>query len=191
MEPTLSIDEIRLWNVKQLKNFLRKRGLKVSGRKDELVALVFAAMRLPGYCKIQEDASSAKLRHYKDLLIIDGQKIPDPLEISGWRTEVDSITNWPPTMTFEISNYLNNIDEIPLKKRLISDYKDGKSYSYFASGWLGKVQFHHINDSSKVCFLRAECRPSQNISNIPWKVWVCIEKKSGEIRGAYCTCFAG
>lgn len=40
----LSINEVRLWSVDRLKDFLRKRGLKVSFRKDELVAIVFAAM---------------------------------------------------------------------------------------------------------------------------------------------------
>ena len=32
-----SIDDIKLWTVVALKDFLRKRNLKVSGRKEELV----------------------------------------------------------------------------------------------------------------------------------------------------------
>ena len=41
-EEVVSIDDIKLWTVPALKDFLRKRNLKLSGRKEELVALVFA-----------------------------------------------------------------------------------------------------------------------------------------------------
>ena len=54
----LSIDEIKLWNVKVLQDFLRKRGLKISGRKEELVALVFAALRMPGYASSRPTSTS-------------------------------------------------------------------------------------------------------------------------------------
>ena len=39
----LSFDEINTWRKDVLKHFLKKRGLKVSGRKEELVARLFAA----------------------------------------------------------------------------------------------------------------------------------------------------
>ena len=42
-----SIDDIRLWTVPRLRDFLRKRKLKVSGRKDELVALVWSVHQSP------------------------------------------------------------------------------------------------------------------------------------------------
>ena len=38
----LSLDEINTWRMDALKHFLKKRGVKVSGRKEELVARVFA-----------------------------------------------------------------------------------------------------------------------------------------------------
>ncbi|KAL3857710.1 hypothetical protein ACJMK2_012352 [Sinanodonta woodiana] len=33
--------------------------------------------------------------------------------------------------------------------------------------------------------------PSQHLNSEPHKVWICAEKKSGAVRSAYCTCFAG
>ena len=39
----LSFDEINTWRMDPLKHFLKKRGLKVSGKEEELVALVFTA----------------------------------------------------------------------------------------------------------------------------------------------------
>ena len=38
-----SLDTISLWNVEALKAFCRRKGLKVSGRREELIARVFAA----------------------------------------------------------------------------------------------------------------------------------------------------
>ena len=45
----LSLDKICQWHVGALKEFCQKRNLKTSGRKDELVAHVFAAseMKVP------------------------------------------------------------------------------------------------------------------------------------------------
>ena len=84
--------------------------------------------------------------------------MPDPFQLDGWETEEHSITKWPPTMAFDIANYLTNIDNVPLKTRLMSDYKDGKAYSYFASGWMGQVEYHVVDEGSDVCFLKSKCR---------------------------------
>lgn len=187
-----SIDEIRLWNVKTLQEFLRKRGLRVSGRKEELVALVFAAKRMPDYVKpITTEAECTKSIQYDDLLKIPNGKLPNPTDLKGWINEEQGLSSWPPTMAFDIGKYLLSVDNVPLRNRLMSDYKEGKAYSYFASGWVKEVMFHAISESSDFCFLMTECRPSQNINNIPWKVWVAIKKKTGEIHSGYCTCFAG
>ena len=194
-EQELSIDEIRLWTVPRLKEFLRQRKLKVSGRKDELVALVFSVLQTPELAPVTAPSPSASgpgSGSLTDLLRVeDGTLLPDPGTLTNWESETAAITKWPPTMAFDIHAYLTNIDNVPLKKRLMSDYKEGKAYSYFASGWLKDVQYHEISPTSKYCFLRSECVPSQRIRNIPWKVWVSVEKKSGEIQNAYCTCFAG
>lgn len=169
--------------------------MKLSGRKDEPVALVFAAMRMPEQCQpIPKEAAKAgaKCSKYQDLLKIEGEDIPDPMALgTGWESEENSIKRWPPTMAFDIGQYFLNIDNIPLKTRLMSDYKEGKAYSYFASGWLSGIEYNPINDDSKYCILRATCLPSQNINNLPWKVWVCVGKLLGKIHTAFCTCFAG
>ena len=43
---SLSLDEVNTWNVDALRLFCRKRQLKVSGNKAELVARVFAVSEL-------------------------------------------------------------------------------------------------------------------------------------------------
>ncbi|XP_041465992.1 uncharacterized protein LOC121416564 [Lytechinus variegatus] len=94
-------------------------------------------------------------------------------------------------MAFEIGSYLQNIDDIPLRKRLISDNKEQKAYSYFASGWMKEVEFHQITPDSKLCFLRTKCRPSQRKHDMPWSLWAAVEKQSGVVHSAFCQCFAG
>ena len=43
---SLSLDEVNTWNVDALRLFCRKRHLKVSGNKAELVARVFATSEM-------------------------------------------------------------------------------------------------------------------------------------------------
>nr|XP_054759987.1 uncharacterized protein LOC129266168 [Lytechinus pictus] len=193
-ESHLSIDEIRLWNMQQLKNFVRERNLPVSRRKEELVALVFAAKVSPHLAPVvtsPAEAAAEKTTAYADLLKIPTGSLPDPNSLENWIGEKDGITKWPQTMAFDIGKYLQSIDNVDLRSRLESDYKDGKSYSYFASGWLGEVYLHEIDPSVEFCFLKAKCRPSQRIRDTPWNVWVSINKKTGWVQSAYCTCFAG
>ena len=40
-----------------------------------------------------------------------------------------------------------------LGKRLLSDYKEGKAFSYFDSQWLKEVFYHPISDTHELCFL--------------------------------------
>jgi hypothetical protein len=92
-----------------------------------------------------------------------------------------------------VSEFLLNLEaeQRGLAKRMLSDYKEGKAYSYFASNWLKEVLYHPISDDSPLCFLMARSTPSQNLNNVPHKIWVLVHKKSGKVEGAYCTCFAG
>ncbi|KAJ8319444.1 hypothetical protein KUTeg_004535 [Tegillarca granosa] len=41
------------------------------------------------------------------------------------------------------------------------------------------------------CFLRAKCTPSQRVNEEDHTVWTCVDKDTGVIRSAYCSCTAG
>ena len=136
----------------------------------------------------------AKAEHYKKLLHIAGEQLPDPftqLEESTWINEVSGMKMWPPIFSVQIAEFLLTSNQKDLGKRLLSDYKEGKAYSYFDSKWLREVFYHPISSSSDVSFLKSESTPSQHIKNIPHKIWVCVNKRNGTIESAYCTCFAG
>ena len=77
-----------------------------------------------------------------------------------------------------------------LGKRLLSDYKEGKAFSYFDSQWLKEVFYHPISDNHELCFLKSQSTSSQRIGNVKHKIWVCVKKINGTVEAAYCTCFA-
>ena len=63
-----TLDEFRRWKVPQLKEFLRSRGLKTSGTKDELSALAFGAEQLCVPVKLTaEEEIIQKKKQYQSL----------------------------------------------------------------------------------------------------------------------------
>lgn len=181
--------------VPELKSFLRDRGLKVTGTKAELAALAYGAHELGVLVKpnAAEERSTKKVQ-YDALLKVKTVQLPDPFSLSsGWLSENVGMRKWPPIFQLHIAEFLLTSEQLQtgLKKRLLSDYKEGKAYSYFDSKWLKNVFCHEINSSSEFCFLKSESTPSQNINNVPHKIWVCAEKTTGTVVSAYCTCFAG
>ena len=136
-------------------------------------------------------SAELKSEKYENLLRLNEDSLPEPNTLTDWISEVISLPQWLSTMAFDIGEYLRSIDNVDLRQRPMSDYKDGKGYSYFASGWVKEVEFHPISEDSKFRFLCMECLPSQRIRNVPRKVWVAIVKSSGAVKSAYCTCFAG
>ena len=85
----MDYDLISKMSLEELKNYLRIRGLKVKGRKNELVARVFAASE-NGVKPIKTAAEAeADLKtEYLAKLKIDDRNIPDPFKIPhGWMKE--------------------------------------------------------------------------------------------------------
>ena len=88
-------------------------------------------------------------------------------------------------------------DTVIFTRQLLHAVRDvahaGKAFSYFASqeSWIKEVWYHPVSDDSSVCLLKSSCTPSQRISQIPHKLWVCLHKKTGAVERAYCTCSAG
>ena len=190
----MTYSDFSRWSVENLKEFLRKRDIKRSGVKIELVAKAYAAYEMGVEEKpVGEELHAMKASEYRDLLLTEEGYLPDPYDLSGWLSEKEGIYLWPPTMYFDISDFLSDKapGDMDLKKRLMTDYKEGKAYSYFSSGWLKEIFYHPISDTSKFSFLKAECTPSQKIRNIPHKTWVCLHKNTGKVQSAHCSCMAG
>lgn len=178
--------------VEELKNFLRLRGLKVTGKKEELVARVFVAVEndVP-LLKTAEEVEQEIAKEYETKLFVQGKRIPDPLRHSGlWLNEEEGVKYWPNTLYPDIFNFLA-FHPSELASKDLSDYKTSKAYSYFAQGWLSPLMINNLDKESKFCLLKGTCRPSQKINDTPHKLWLCLCKETGKILTTHCTCMAG
>ena len=179
--------------VEELKNFLRLRGLRVTGKKEELVARVFIAMEndVPVLKTAEEVQKEISEEYAKKLTVTDGVIIPDPFSLkTGWLDEEAAVRYWPVTLYPNIFAFLA-FHPNELSSQDLSDYKTSKAYGYYARGWLSKLDFHHINGDHKFCILKGTCRPSQRINDTSHKFWLCLSKESGKIICTHCTCMAG
>ena len=189
----MDLEMISTMKVEELKTFLRLRGLKLTGKKNELVARVFVAVEndIP-VVKTAEDIEKEMAASYQDKLILeDGVIMPDPFKLeTGWLKEEEGMKFWPLTLYPDIFNFLA-FHPSELSSKDLNDYKTSKAYSYHSQGWVSTLDFHNISGSSKYCVLKGTCRPSQRINDIPHKLWVYIQKQSGKVVSSHCTCMAG
>ena len=110
--------------VDELKNYLRLRGLKVSGKKAVLVARAFSAYEnnVPTVMTAEEVEEELK-SEYEAKLKLDDLTLPDPFKLAiGWLDEEDGIPFWPMVPTFYIIQFLmldSQVDDL-------NDYRDQK-----------------------------------------------------------------
>lgn len=130
MADAWSLDDFKRWKVDVLRNYCRVRGLTVSSRrKDELVALAFAAhcQDLPIVADKVHEKQAVNVDYSRLLVLANGTAVPDPLKLSsGWLSEKEAVQLWPPCMILNISDYLVEKGERPLCERLRNDYKEGQ-----------------------------------------------------------------
>lgn len=105
----LPLEVIQTWKPEQLKEFCRKRDLKVSGTKAELVARVFAAAEMGIAIKpnAEERIATTEKEKAKLLVMANGTSVPDPCTLKdGWLKETEGMTSWPPIYLSDITLFL-------------------------------------------------------------------------------------
>ncbi|KAL9979131.1 hypothetical protein ACROYT_G016745 [Oculina patagonica] len=121
----------------------------------------------------------------KLLKIPDGTILPDPLLLTeGWLRETESITSWLPIFLSDITLFImadHPGKDVDLHERVLNQYKEGKAFRLFASGWLKEVYMHHISTDLQYCLLKANCTHSMKIADTPHKVWIAVCKTTGRI----------
>ena len=160
-----------------LRDFLRLRGLKLSGNKDELVARVFVAIENGvQIVKTAEEVQLEIANEYRAKLIIDDKEMPDTLLMpDGWISEENGIKYWPVTLYADIYFFLA-FHPNELSSNDLSDYKTLKAYSYYTSGWLLPLLFHHINGDSKYCYILGTCKLKKDSSIVGLDYMISILK---------------
>jgi hypothetical protein len=75
-------------------------------------------------------------------------------------------------MLTDITQYLLAHGDVALTNDMLKDYKVGKAYEYFSSGWLqeGYNLKTKTNNNNKLCILRTKCSPSQTLDDDPHNV---------------------
>ena len=176
----MDYDLVAKMHVNELKNYLKVRGLKISGNRTELVDRVFSAkennvMPVKTAVEVEEDLK----KEYKKKLRGDGRVISDRFKTPhGWSEKDEGMAFWPILLFPDISNY-SMFYPTQLGSTDLSDYKNSKPYSYYKSGWFQPLYFHKL-PGSKCCIFKGECRHSQRINEINHKLWIIMEK-SGKI----------
>ena len=95
-EESLTYDEVNSWRSDTLKLYCHKRGLKVSGSKQKLVAREFAAseMGIPVQPTAEERIATTVNEKAQLLDMGNGSSLPDPSTLKDWLHESDAITSW-------------------------------------------------------------------------------------------------
>jgi len=195
-EDNLTLDSVETWTVAALKEYVKKRGLPVSGTKKVLAARAYVAweLQLPVLPTPEQVAEEKRLHMERLLKTPEGdQPHPDSLT-DGWLDEDQGMSLWPPTMIQDIAVFLDRHSparERSFTERLLSDYKEQKAFSYFASNFIIELMYHPITKESSYCYLKAKVSPSQRVTSNPHVTWILIHKHSGSIESACCNCFAG
>ena len=118
-----TLDELRIWKVENLRQFLTMKGLTKSGTKEEIAALCFSACKLNlPLVPSHDDVLKDNKRCYDNILSECG--ISDPLQIySGWLDEHDhGMQFWPPIFLTDIMQFLLAHGDVALTNDILKDY---------------------------------------------------------------------
>ena len=125
----MDFDMFNKMKAEELKNYLRLRGLKVTGKKAILVARAFSAFENNvAVIKTAEEVESDLKQEYDNKLKLEDIQLPDPFKLTtGWLDEEEGISCWPMIPTFYIIQFLMIDSEV----EDLSDYKGSKAYQLF------------------------------------------------------------
>ena len=142
----MNIEEIERWLVGTLKNYLKTGAWKPMAKKG--VGSISLCIRgNQSYNSKDSRIGWTRLNSWWKFLAWPILWIIN--RVARW---AEGMKQWPPLMFSDICQYLLAQDS-SLPKRLVTDYKEGKAFSYFKSYWLNYL----IAESSSYCFLKAEC----------------------------------
>ena len=190
-EEGYSFDLFLKWSADALKDYCGKRGMPVSGTKQELAAMAYTAYRMKTPVEPSEldKIHMAKTQYLEKLKLTNGQTLKDPLkDTTGWEGEVTGIPKWPNITHGDIVLYFNGKRGIDSKETL-NKYKEGKAFSFYSSNFVKEVMFKVVADD--LCILKTAVTPSARINDPPHHVWACATRPGGSIQRAYCSCTAG
>jgi hypothetical protein len=135
-----SYEEFLAMGVVEPREFLGQRGQPTTGTKQELVARSFVCWEknVP-VCLSTSEEQQQLAATYEDRWMVAGLPY-DPLSTSlVWK---DSVSQWPKTDLGKIFHFVVSKNLMGLE--FVGKYKSQKAYSYWASGFVDKLEVHLI-----------------------------------------------
>ena len=121
---------------------------------------------------------------------------------------IDDVRQWPAVDFPAIYTYLIDTPGVYTREKL-NAFKSLEAHNYYTryhfmyiflaiiyilvihSGWVQTVYYHDLVYGNKNCVLKALVNPSQRLSEKPHEPWIAVDKLSGTVVTAHCTCMAG
>ena len=117
-----------------------------------MVARVFAAAEQNMPVCLDATSQVAQTQRERECLLKTPEGVlPDPSELhNGWIGELNGITQWPPILLSDLTLYIMKDrpgNDISLQKRLLNEYKEGKTYCLYSVGWLKQIYIHPVDNN--------------------------------------------
>ncbi|XP_060084278.1 uncharacterized protein LOC132563554 [Ylistrum balloti] len=187
----MSISRFSSLKVPELKEYLSRRGISVTGiLKNKLVNLCEAVetLNLPvdPDCLSCKDDSTVTLDKIRSV----GCPFDNPFTAPGYTSDFSNI---PDFSLYDLFNYLIN-SKADYDKKKLKAYKSCDDYRLFIDGHIEELLFNELK-SYPVCLFKAKCKPTQRevtyLNKKHYDLWILIEKEHSEVKAAYCTCTGG
>ena len=182
-----SVANIYLWNVEQLRNFLKCRKIPCSSAsKAALQRQVHFAIQFGFQSRIDDKTVSDSVQ--QKLILENGLlRLPAPKTIDNW--EVNSY-NMPPLTDKFVESYFNKVNKsFGVSANECKALALGKGL--VLSGHADVLLYHPISQSINYCFIKTYVVRQTNTREPPHAVWAILQKDSGAVHQAYCTCAGG
>ena len=168
--------------VEELKNYLRDRGLNLSGNKAELSKKAFGSVKLGiSKCSTSKEDYAVKEKEKRERLSLESGliQLPSPLNLKeGWQA---GSLYFPNTIESDVEDYL----KVHGPKSMV------KGSSLLTSKHVVDAAVHNISPNVRYCYVRGRCVPQERTNNPPYEAWVCLQKDDGSVVTGECSCVAG
>ena len=124
----------------------------------------------------------------KKLILENGViQVPHPDALTNW--EIDTV-NLPPVSSDCIDSYFRQVNkEIGIDSKNCEALKLGKGL--VLSKHIGQIFYCPISPNLSYCFIKSTCVRQTCLRENPYNLWVIVQKKTGIVSGAYCSCVGG
>ena len=173
----------------ELQRWLKARGLKTTGRKQELIDRVIKAKedgtetikgRETREKKVRETRAAEKLRS-------PSENLPDPKTLNNWTNDLSKL---PHISHKEIMDYLVYGSCKFFQREDMKCFKQLKAFKFFKDGHVQKIESSLISEKSSYCFVKATVLPSMRQDRV-YRTWISVVKETAKVFSADCNCTAG